>query len=167
MPNAGFPYVREAVAKKVSKEQGVETDGSCVIMAAGAAGGLNTVFKTICNPGDEVIVTRPYFVEYRADTDNHGAKLVEVDSLDNFDIDIEAVKATLSPKTAAVLINSPNNPTGKVYSAQILSSLSSLLEEHEKKQDVSPIWFQTNLTVKLRIISKFRPFYVVTKNQLW
>ena len=129
MPNA----VREAIAKKVSKEQNVEADGSCVIMASGAAGGLNTVFKTICNPQDEVIVTRPYFVEYRAYTANYQAKLVEVDSLDNFDIDINAVKAALSEKTVAVLINSPNNPTGKVYSAQALCELSALLEEHGKK----------------------------------
>ncbi|MDR2543427.1 MAG: pyridoxal phosphate-dependent aminotransferase [Treponema sp.] len=133
MPNAGYPFVREALAKKVSKEQNVEIDGTHIIMSAGAAGGLNAVFKTICNPGDEVIVTRPFFMEYRPYTANHGAKLIEVDSLDNFDLDIEAIGAALAEKTAAVIINSPNNPTGKVYSAAVLTSLASLLVEHGKK----------------------------------
>jgi aspartate aminotransferase len=133
MPNAGYPHVKEALAKKVNREQNVEIDGSHIVMAAGAAGGLNAVFKTICNPGDEVIVSRPYFMEYRAYTANHGAKLVEVDSLDNFDLDLAAIGAALCEKTAAVLINSPNNPTGKVYPARVLASLASLLAEYGKK----------------------------------
>jgi aspartate aminotransferase len=102
-------------------------------MSVGAAGGLNAVFKTICNPGDEVIVSRPYFMEYRAYTANHGAKLVEVDSLNDFNLDLSAVGAALNEKTAAVLINSPNNPTGKIYPASDLAGLSSLLTEHGKK----------------------------------
>ena len=133
MPNAGYPQVREALAKKVGKEQNVNIDGSHIIMAVGAAGGLNTVFKTICDPGDEVIVSRPYFMEYRAYTANHGAKLVEVDAQDDFNLNISAIGAALNEKTAAVLINSPNNPTGKVYSASVLAELSSLLTEHGKK----------------------------------
>jgi len=133
MPNAGFPHVREALAKKVGREQNVDIDGSSIVMASGAAGGLNTVFKTICNPGDEVIVSRPYFMEYRAYAANNQAKLVEVDTLSNFDLDLRAIGAALNEKTAAVLINSPNNPTGKVYPASVLASLASLLEEHGKK----------------------------------
>ena len=133
MPNAGFIAVREALAKKVNKEQNVNIDGSHIIMSAGAAGGLNVVFKVICNPGDEVIVSRPFFMEYRPYTANHGAKLVEVDSLENFDLDLNAIKAALNEKTAAVLINSPNNPTGKIYSAETLISLASILNEHGKK----------------------------------
>jgi len=127
MPNAGFPNVREALAKKISREQNVNIDGSHVIMAAGAAGALNTVFKAICNPGDEIIVTRPYFMEYRAYAANSQAKLVEVNALDDFNLDVNAIGAALNERTAAVLINSPNNPTGKVYSAADLSALSSLL----------------------------------------
>ena len=133
MPNGGYPYVREVLANKVCKEQNVKIDGSHIVMAAGAAGGLNAVFKAICNPGDEVIVTRPFFMEYRPYTSNHGAKLIEVDSLDNFDLDISAIGKVLNEKTAAVIINSPNNPTGKIYSAELLKSLSSLLTEHGKK----------------------------------
>jgi len=133
MPNAGFPFVREALAKKVKKEQNVDIDGSCLVMSAGAAGGLNAVFKTICNPGDEVIVTRPFFMEYRVYTSNHAAKLIEVDSLDNFDLDIKAIGNALNEKTAAVIINSPNNPTGKIYSASLLANLADLLNDHGKK----------------------------------
>jgi aspartate aminotransferase len=138
MPNAGFPHVREALAKKVSREQNVDIDGSHIIMAAGAAGGLNAVFKAICNPGDEVIVSRPFFMEYRPYTANHGAKLVEVDTLEDFNLDIPAIEKALSGKTAAVLINSPNNPSGKVYPASVLSALASLLEEHGKKTGRKP-----------------------------
>jgi aspartate aminotransferase len=133
MPNVGYPHVRDALSKKIAREQNVNIDGSCVIMAAGAAGGLNTVFKTICNPGDEVIVSKPFFMEYRPYTANAGAKLVETDTLENFDLDVQAIKAALCEKTAAVLINSPNNPTGKIYSFSILESLAEALTEHGKK----------------------------------
>jgi len=133
MPNAGYPYVRDALSKKIAREQNVNIDGSCVIMAAGAAGGLNTVFKTICNTGDEIIVSRPFFMEYRAYAANTGIKLVEVDALEDFNPDIQAIKAALCEKTAAVLINSPNNPTGKIYSASVLENLAAALTEHGKK----------------------------------
>jgi aspartate aminotransferase len=133
MPNAGFTDVREALARKASREHKVSIDGSHIVMAVGAAGGLNAVFKTICDPGDEVIVTRPYFMEYRSYTGNHGAKLVEVDSLPDFNLNIDAIGAALSPKTAAVLINSPNNPTGKVYPARSIAALADLLRTHGEK----------------------------------
>jgi len=133
MPNAGFQNVRDALAKKAAKEQQVDIDGSHIVMAVGAAGGLNTVFKTICNPGDEVIVSKPYFMEYRAYTANHDAKLIEADSLPDFNLDIKAIGAALSSTTAAVLINSPNNPTGRVYPAAAVSALADLLREHGKK----------------------------------
>ena len=133
MPNAGYPHVREILAKKISKEQNVNIDASCVIMAAGAAGGLNTVFKAICNPGDEIIVTRPFFMEYRAYAANNQAKLVEVDAQENFDLDLKQIEKALCGKTAAVLINSPNNPTGKVYDASLIAGLASILSEHGKK----------------------------------
>ncbi|MCL2320241.1 MAG: aminotransferase class I/II-fold pyridoxal phosphate-dependent enzyme, partial [Treponema sp.] len=101
MANAGFPEVREALAQKASKEQGVTIDGSHLVMACGAAGGLNVVFKSILNPGDEVIVSKPYFMEYRPYAANHGGRIVEADALPDFGLDVEAVKAKLSPKTAA------------------------------------------------------------------
>jgi len=133
MPNAGYPDVRDALARKASKEHQVSIDGSHIVMAVGAAGGLNTVIKTICNPGDEIIVIRPFFMEYRAYAANHGARLVEIDALPDFNPDIDAIGAALSPQTAAVLINSPNNPTGKVYPAPAIAALAALLSQHGEK----------------------------------
>jgi aspartate aminotransferase len=138
MPNAGYAFVREALAEKVSREQNVSVDASHIVMAAGAAGGLNAVFKAICNPGDEIIVSKPFFVEYRAYAANHQAKLVEVDAQEDFNLDLRAIGSALTGKTAAVLINSPNNPTGKVYTASVLADLASLLEEHGKKTGRKP-----------------------------
>ena len=132
-PNAGLYDVRKALAKKASREQLVPLDASHIVMSVGAAGGLNAVFKAICDPGDEVIVSRPYFPEYRPYTANHGAKLVVVDSLPGFGLDVDAIGAALSPKTAAVLINSPNNPSGKIYSAETLAGLAGVLNRHGKK----------------------------------
>ncbi|MFP3041083.1 pyridoxal phosphate-dependent aminotransferase [Treponema primitia] len=133
MSNPGFPAVREALAKKASREQGVKLEGSHIIMTVGAAGGLNVVFKTILNPGDEVLVPRPYFMEYRTYTTNHGGVLREVDSLPDFNLDLEAIRNGLNEKTAAVMINSPNNPTGRVYPAATLTALAEILEAHGKK----------------------------------
>jgi len=133
MPNAGYPDVREALARKASREHQVSIDGSHIVMAVGAAGGLNTVIKTICNPGDEIIVIRPFFMEYRAYAANHGARLVEIDALPDFNPDIDAIAAALSPQTVAVLINSPNNPTGKVYPAPAIAALAALLYKHGEK----------------------------------
>ncbi|MDR3145915.1 MAG: pyridoxal phosphate-dependent aminotransferase, partial [Treponema sp.] len=133
MPNAGFPDVREALAKKASREQGVALDASHIIMAVGAAGGLNVVLKSILNPGDELVVPQPYFMEYRAYTANHGGRLVGVDTLPDFNLDIAAIGAALSERTAAVLINSPHNPTGRVYPAHTIAALADLLREHGKK----------------------------------
>jgi aspartate aminotransferase len=127
MPNAGYPEVREALAAKASREQGVQIDGSHIVMATGAAGGLNVVFKSILDEGDEVIVPRPYFMEYRSYVANHGGVLVEVDSAEDFSLNLDAVKAALSPKTKAVLINSPHNPTGRVYPAGDIEALGRLL----------------------------------------
>ncbi|MCL2374858.1 MAG: pyridoxal phosphate-dependent aminotransferase [Treponema sp.] len=130
MPNAGFPEAREALAKKISAEQGVRIGGGGVVMSCGAAGGLNVAFKAILNPGDEVIVSKPYFIEYVSYAANHGGLIVPVASLPDFDLDIDAIKAKLSPKTAAVLINSPNNPTGRVYPAQTIARLAAALADH-------------------------------------
>ncbi|MHC6203500.1 pyridoxal phosphate-dependent aminotransferase [Breznakiellaceae bacterium SP9] len=132
MPNGGYPAVREAIAVKAGREQGVQLDGSCIVMSVGAAGGLNVVFKSILNPGDEVLVVKPYFMEYRSYVANHGGVIVEAETRADFDLDLAAIKAGLSPKTAAVLINSPNNPSGRVYSKETIAQLADLLREHGK-----------------------------------
>jgi aspartate aminotransferase len=138
MPNAGYSEVREALARKASGEQGVTLDGSCIVMAVGAAGGLNVVFKTLLNPGDEVLVSRPYFMEYRVYAANHGGKLIEVDTLPDFSLDLETIKKKLSPKTAAVLINSPNNPTGRIYPRETIACLAGILRDHGDKYGRMP-----------------------------
>jgi aspartate aminotransferase len=102
-------------------------------MTAGAAGGLNVVFKAILNPSDEVLVSSPYFVEYGSYISNHGGTLVEVNTLPDFSLDIAAIERALSPLTAAVLINSPHNPTGRVYPADTLAELADVLSRHGRR----------------------------------
>jgi aspartate aminotransferase len=133
MPNAGFPDVREHIAAKAGREQGVSLDSSHILMSVGAAGALNAVLKAILNPGDEVVVSRPYFLEYRAYTANHGGKLAEVEASPDFNLDVDRIAEALNEKTAAVLINSPHNPTGRVYPAETIGRLAGVLETHGKK----------------------------------
>jgi aspartate aminotransferase len=138
MPNPGYPEVRAALAKKVSREQGAALDGSLIVMSVGAAGGLNAVFKAILNPGDEVIVPRPYFMEYRSYVSNHGGRLVEADSLPGFGLDPATIEAAMTEKTAAVLINSPHNPTGRVYPADAIAALADVLRRQGGKNGRLP-----------------------------
>ena len=133
MPNGGFPDVKEALSKKVSSEQNVNIDGTHIIMSCGAAGGINVIFKSVINPGDEVIIVRPYFTEYHHYISNHNGITVEADSLLDFNLDIDSIKSKLTPKTAVVLINSPHNPTGRIYPKETISALASALNEHGKK----------------------------------
>jgi aspartate aminotransferase len=133
MPNAGYPEVRASIAGKLSTEHGVSISGEQVVMTVGAAGALNTVFKSILNPEDEIIVSKPYFMEYRPYAANHRGKIVEVEAEADFNLNLDGIKAALSAKTAAILINSPNNPTGRVYTAETLHSLAVILSEHGEK----------------------------------
>ncbi len=129
MPNGGFPYVREALAARLSQEQGVEFDQGDVLMTCGAAGALNVVMKALLDPGDEVIILSPFFVEYNFYVDNHGGVTKVVATDGQFNLDLDAVRDALSEKTKVVLINSPNNPTGQVYPAGDLQALGRLLDE--------------------------------------
>lgn len=127
MSNAGYPETRVAVAAQLSKEQGVDLTGAHVVMTVGAGGALNVILKAILDPGDEVIVPRPYFVEYGSYVDNHGGVLKPVPTTADFDLDIEAIAAAIGPLTKAVLINSPHNPTGRVYPSDSVTALGGLL----------------------------------------
>lgn len=133
MPNAGYPETRDAMAAKTSKEQGVPVDGSCIVMEVGAAGALNVILKALLNPDDEIIIPCPYFAEYNNYVKNHLGKIVQVKTTTDFDLDVDAVKAALSKKTAAVLINSPNNPTGRIYSADKVTALCKVLKDFGKE----------------------------------
>jgi len=129
MPNGGYPWVREVIAARMSSEQQVQVSHGDMLMTCGAAGGLNIVMKSLLNPGDEVIILAPYFVEYVFYADNHGgkAKVVHTDSA--FNLDLEAINAAISKKTKAIIINSPNNPCGQIYSAEALKELGDLLAQ--------------------------------------
>lgn len=133
MPNGGYPWVREAIARRMSSEQGMTVNQGDMLMTCGAAGGLNIVMKSILNPGDEVIILAPYFVEYGFYIDNHGgvAKVVQTD--DEFNLDLVAIQDAISEKTRAIIINSPNNPCGQIYSEDALSKLGDLLKSSEDK----------------------------------
>ncbi len=133
MPNAGLVEVREAVARNISPECGVQLNLDDVVMTCGAAGGLNVVLKSLLDPEDEVIIFAPYFVEYLFYADNHGGKAVAVPTNDDFTLNLEALARAVTPKTKAVLINSPNNPTGVVYSKESIEALSSVLKEQSAK----------------------------------
>jgi len=138
MNNAGFADVRGAVAGHLQKESGAPLDAGHIVMTCGAAGGLNVVLKTILDPGDEVIVLAPYFVEYLFYIDNHGGEPVIVNtSPENFQPDLRELDKHISPRTRAIILNSPNNPSGVVYGEQVLKEMADLLTAKEKEHGIT------------------------------
>lgn len=132
--NSGYEDVREFVANSTNKEFGTNFTFENVVMTCGAAGGLNIILKSILNPDDEVIVFAPFFGEYNAYVKNYDGKLVVVEAdTETFQLNIESFKDKITEKTKAVIINTPNNPTGVVYSEETLKKLSALLCEAEEK----------------------------------
>ena len=129
MSNAGYQFAREAMAAKTKKEQGVDVPWQNVVMACGAGSALNITMKALLNPGDEVIVPCPYFTEYDHYIHNHNGEIVRVKTKEDFSLDAQAIKDALTEKTAAVLINSPNNPTGRIYSDDEVKALADVLKE--------------------------------------
>ena len=127
MQNSGYEQTRKAMAEKTSLEQEVKVDFSNIIMSCGAAGAINTGLKAVLNPDDEVIVPCPYFAEYDHYIANHGGIIRRVKTKDDFSLDIEAIKSACSQKTAAIIINSPNNPTGCIYSREEIQNLADAL----------------------------------------
>jgi aspartate aminotransferase len=127
MPNVGYPSTREAVAAWLSREFDLTFTREHIVMVTGAGGGLNVVLKAILDPGDEVIVLTPYFVEYLFYVDNHGGNVVKVPTGPQFDISVAAVANAVTARTKAVMINSPNNPTGVIYPASTLAQLGEAL----------------------------------------
>ena len=134
MPNAGYPDVRARVASRVSAEQGVALEGGEVVMSCGASGAMNAVLKTILDPDAEVIASIPCFMEYAAYVDNHGGTLVLAPSRPDFDLDVDAIQARVTPRTAAVIVNSPNNPTGRIYPEETLKRLAAMLTAEGTKR---------------------------------
>lgn len=134
MPNAGFPECRAKLGEYLTREQGVTVPGSHVIATCGAAGGINAFFRAVLEAGDEVICPSPYFVEYAFYAGNFQGKLLPVPSKkDTFELDCDAIASAITNKTRAVLVNSPNNPTGQIYTRKELETLAAVLKAASAK----------------------------------
>jgi len=135
MPNAGLKETRESVAAFLSKEHGLALSGEQVIMTCGAGGGLNVALKTVLDPGDDVLVLSPYFVEYFFYIDNHNGNGKLVKTKEDFTLDLKAIEAAITSKTKAIIINSPNNPSGRIYDETSLRNLGKLFETIKQKNN--------------------------------
>ena len=131
MPNAGYPDARAAVAAGLARETGMPFTGDRVVLTCGAGGALNVIMKTLLDPGDEVVIFAPYFVEYMFYADNQGGTCRVAPTDENWLPDLDALATAITPKTSIVLVNSPNNPTGVVYSAEILAGIGEVIRAKE------------------------------------
>lgn len=134
MENAGYKDVREAIAENLNKRFGTAFDGQNIVMTVGAAGGLNIIFKTILDPGDEVIVFAPFFGEYRQYAANFDADIVTVNpDLRTFQPDLADFAAKITEKTKALIVNTPNNPTGVIYKPETMQAIAAILEKKQEE----------------------------------
>lgn len=134
MSNSGYEDVRETIANSINKKFDTSFTEKNIVMTVGAAGGLNVIFKTLLNPEDEVVVFAPYFGEYRSYAANYDGKLVIVSpNTTDFQPNLDEFKSKITDKTKAVIINSPNNPTGVVYSEETIIKLTNILKEKQKE----------------------------------
>ncbi len=133
MSNAGYEDVRDTIAKSLNKKFGTSFAEKNILMTVGAAGGLNVIFKTLLDPEDEVITFSPFFGEYRNYAANYGGKLVVVPPSEDFIPRPEMLAAAVTKKTKALIINNPNNPTGVVYSEEVIKSLMDVLRDKQKE----------------------------------
>lgn len=138
MNNAGYEDVRQAIAEHLNKEHGTAFSARNILMTVGAAGGLNVILKVLLNPGDEVMTFAPFFGEYRNYVTNFAGKLVTVPTdPDTFLPVAENLAAAITPKTKALIINNPNNPTGVVYSEEVIRKVAEVLEAKQKELGTS------------------------------
>ena len=134
MSNIGYEEVREKIAQSINKRFDTKFHASNIIMTVGAAGGLNVIFKTLLNPGDEVITFAPFFGEYRNYTDNYDGKLVVISpNTIDFQPNLQEFEEKITPKTKGVIVNNPNNPTGVVYSEETIKKMAAILEKKQKE----------------------------------
>ncbi|GAB6111164.1 pyridoxal phosphate-dependent aminotransferase [Desulfomicrobium salsuginis] len=130
MPNAGYPQVRARLAEVIAGEQGTAVSADQVVVTCGAAGGINALFRAVLEPGDEVLCPAPYFVEYGFYAENHRGVLKAVPSKPlTFELDLAALAAAITERTRCVLVNSPNNPTGRIYTLDELAALADVLRQ--------------------------------------
>jgi aspartate aminotransferase len=133
MPNPGFPEVRQKVADSISAREGIQVPAANVVMTVGAACGLEIALRALLNPGDEVVLFAPIFAEYRFYVMHARGVCKLVETTPEFDLDLEAAKAAIGPKTRVVLVNSPNNPTGRVYPESTIRGLTDLLRQKSQE----------------------------------
>ena len=132
--NCGYGDVREAVAVTLNERFGTHFEGKNIVMTVGAAGGLNVILKSLINPGDEVIAFAPYFGEYRSYTNNYDGVLVEISpNTEDFQPKLDEFEQKITPKTKVVIVNTPNNPTGVVYSEETIKKLAAVMEGKQKE----------------------------------
>lgn len=132
--NSGYEDVRAAIAASINERFETKFEGKNIIMTVGAAGGLNVILKTLLNPGDEVITFAPYFGEYRSYVSNYDGVLVEVSpNTVDFQPKLDEFEQKITPKTKAVIVNTPNNPTGVVYSEATIQKLAAIMEAKQKE----------------------------------
>jgi aspartate aminotransferase len=127
MPNPGFPEVRAAIADKLRREVGLPFAAEHVCMTTGAAAACNVILKSILDPGDEVILLAPFFAEYPFYVGNHGGRVVMVETDAECLPDVELIAAAITPRTRGIILNTPNNPSGRVYPAALLRDLGTML----------------------------------------
>lgn len=137
MPNAGYYESREYIAETLEEETGLPFTSKDIVMTVGAGGGLNVVMKSLLDPGDEVIVLVPYFVEYDAYIENHQGKVIQVQTNEDFSLDIQEIEEAITERTKAILINAPNNPTGVVYPEEDLRELGLMLERKNEEYSIT------------------------------
>lgn len=172
MPNAGYPEAREALAAFLTREQDVHVGAADLVLTCGAAGALNSFFRAVLEPGDEVLCPAPFFVEYGFYAENFGGRLRSVPCrAEDFSLDIDAMAQAIGPKTRVVLINSPHNPTGRVYSETELRELAEVLTAKSKAfgQDIflladEPYRFLTYDDNRVPSLLPLYPFTVVVSS---
>jgi aspartate aminotransferase len=128
MPNAGYVRTRAVVAERLSAETGLPFSAGNVMMTCGCAGAINAALKAILNPGDEVIVPAPYFPDYKFYILNYGGRMILAETRGDFSLDVPAIEALITPRTRVILLNSPNNPSGSIYSEKTLRELEDVIQ---------------------------------------
>ncbi len=159
MPNSGYPETRAFIAEQLRQETGLPFTEDHIVMSVGAAGGLNVLLKAILNEGEKVIVPSPFFVEFQFYIANHGGRIVLVDTQDDFSLDVEAIAQAIDEETRAILINSPNNPTGVVYSEEELRELGEVLKEKNRGRE-KPLYLISDDTYKTLVYNGRPPLNV-------
>ena len=138
-PNAGIPCVRAAVAEYLGKQQNAQLSASDIVMTVGAAGAMVSFFRAVLEPGDEVITPAPYFVEYGSYCGHFGGVLKTVPSIPpSFEPDVAAIERAVTTRTRAIIVNSPNNPTGCIYSIDVMKRIAAVVDKVNAERELDP-----------------------------